>query len=128
MDGAVIHWMWKKQTSVSLSTMEVEFTSASNVGRELLGLRELVNEIGFPLTESMVMELDNQAAIRQLESEDSMNRAKHVDIRAKLIRNFAKRGIVMPDYVESRLMMADLLTKGATRPQVYGFGGVLNLA
>nr|CCA17186.1 pol polyprotein putative [Albugo laibachii Nc14] len=81
LDVAVIRWMCKKQRGVSISTMEAEFTSALILGREHLGLQELVKEIGFPVTERMVMKMDNQVALRQLESEDSMNSAKHVDIR-----------------------------------------------
>ena len=56
----------KKQTGVSLSTIEAEFTSASHVGRELLGLRELLKEIGLPVPEPMSMLMDNQAAIKML--------------------------------------------------------------
>ncbi|KAE8970083.1 hypothetical protein PR002_g27230 [Phytophthora rubi] len=54
--------------------MDAEFTSASHVGCELLGLREL-----------------------QLESEDSMSNAKHVDIRVNFICDYAKKNIVKPE-------------------------------
>jgi hypothetical protein len=83
MDGAIVHWICKKQTGVSLSTMEAEFTSASHVGRELLGLRELVRELYFAVYQPMPMHMDNQAAIKQLEFEYSMASAKHVDIRVE---------------------------------------------
>ena len=32
VSGYIVHWICKKQTEVSLSTMEVEFTSTSHVG------------------------------------------------------------------------------------------------
>jgi hypothetical protein len=85
----------------------------------------------------MHMHMDNQAAIKQLKSEDSMASAKHVDIRIKFICDYARKCIVRPKYVESRLMKANLLTKafpsaqdGGVAPnrQVYvgdGRGGVL---
>ena len=60
----IVHSICKKQTGVSLSTMEAESTSAPHVGRELLGLRELLNEIGLSKTEPMSMLMDNQAAIK----------------------------------------------------------------
>jgi len=118
MDGAIVHWICKKQTGVSLSTMEAEFTSASHVGRELLGLRELVRELHVAVSQPMPMHMDNQAAIKQLESEDSMASAKHVDIRIKFICDYARKGIVEPKYVESRLMKADLLTKAFPAPRM----------
>ena len=64
------------------------------------------------------MMMDNQAAIKQLESGDSLASAKHVDIRVNFIGNFAKCGITKPAYVESRLMMADLLTKALPAPRL----------
>ena len=100
VDGAVVQWVCKKQTGVSLLTMEAEFTSASHIGRKMLGLRELVNEVGFQVAEPMCMMMDNQAAFRQLKFEDSMASAKHVDIRLKFIRDYAVRGIVKPEYPE----------------------------
>lgn len=54
---------------------------------------------------------DNQAAIRKVEIEESMSSAKHLDVRLKYICDVAKRDIVRPEYLESRLMMADILTK-----------------
>ena len=73
MDGAIVQWVCKKQTGVSLSTMEAEFASASHVGRELLGLRELMREIKYQVEAPMSMLMDNQAAIIQLEAEGSMS-------------------------------------------------------
>nr|CCA25252.1 AlNc14C284G10161 [Albugo laibachii Nc14] len=118
MDGAIIQWIGKKQTGESLSTMEAEFTSASHVGRELLGLRELVREIGFLVSEPMTMMMDNQAAIKHLESDYSIANAKHVNIRVKFYRDFANRGIVRPAYVKLRIMMTDLLTRALPAPRL----------
>ena len=82
----------------------------------MLGLRELVKEVIYQVAEPMCMMMDNQAAIRQLESEDSMASAKFVDI-SKVYRDYAMLGIVKPEYVESRLMKADLLTKALPLPR-----------
>ncbi|KAG3020708.1 hypothetical protein PC121_g410 [Phytophthora cactorum] len=47
VDGSIVQWICKKQTGVALSTMEAEFTSASHVGCDLLGMRQLVRKLGF---------------------------------------------------------------------------------
>ncbi|CAI5711694.1 unnamed protein product [Peronospora destructor] len=127
MNGVIVQWICKKQTGVSLSTMEAEFTSASHVGRELLGLREMLKEIGLPVTEPMSMLMGNQAAIKQLECEGSMSSTKHVDVRMKFICDYAKKGVVKPDFVESKLMKADLLTKTLPAPRVAELRGLFNL-
>ena len=61
--------------------MEAEFIAASHAGRELLGLRRLFGEVEMNVVEPMPMLMDNQAAIKQLESEKSTSSVKHVDIR-----------------------------------------------
>ena len=105
--------------------MEAEFTSASHVGRELLGLRELLNEIGLPVKETMSMLLDNQEAFKMLESKGIMASSKHVPI--KLICDFAKKGIVKPEFMESKLMRADLLKKVIPADRVAKLRGLFDL-
>ena len=55
-----------------LSTVEAAFASASHVGQELLGLRELMREIGIQVDAPVSMLMENQASIRQLVNEGSM--------------------------------------------------------
>ncbi|GMF32010.1 unnamed protein product [Phytophthora fragariaefolia] len=57
------------------------------------------------------MMIDNQAALKQITSEASSGRAKHVDIKIKFLRDYAERGVVLPTYVGTADMLADLLTK-----------------
>lgn len=40
---------------MSLSAMEAEFVAASKVSRELLGIREMLNEFGLSITLAMSM-------------------------------------------------------------------------
>ena len=66
----------------------------------------------------MPMWMDNQAAIKQLESEKSTTSAKHVDIRFKFISHHAQEGTVVPRFVKSQDMMADILTKAMPAPRM----------
>ena len=98
--------------------MEAEFVAASEIARELLGVREMLSEIGMTPELPMLMRVDNQAAIRQLEGEASSLKAKHIDVRVKFVCDFARRGIVRAHYVRSELMLADLLTKALDPPKL----------
>ena len=111
LNGMIVGWTCRKQAAVAMSTTEAEFASASHAGQELLGLRELLTELKFDVVLPMMMEMDNQAAIRQLENEESSTRAKHIDIKIKFIKDYAKKGIVKPTYIPTKAMVADLLTK-----------------
>nr|CCA18210.1 hypothetical protein PITG_14129 [Albugo laibachii Nc14] len=101
-DGAVVFVVVQEtETGVSLSTMEAEFIAASQAGRELLGLRQLFQELGIKIAEPMKMKMDNQAAIKQLESEKSTASAKHVDTRFKFICHYDHAQVVQPIFVKS---------------------------
>uniref|UniRef100_A0AAV1TDT7 Polyprotein n=1 Tax=Peronospora matthiolae TaxID=2874970 RepID=A0AAV1TDT7_9STRA len=111
LNGMPVGWTSKKQGGVSLSTVEAEFVAASEQARELLGIREMLNEIGKPLALPMVLHVDNQAALKQLAGEASSLKAKHIVVRTKFVCDFARRGIIVSQYVRSEQQVADLLTK-----------------
>ena len=98
--------------------MEAEFIAASQAGRDLLGLKELFSELNMEVMKPMPMWMDNQAAIKHLETEMSTSSAKHVDIRFKFICHYAQAKIVQPRFVKSADMIADLLTKALPAPRI----------
>ncbi|KAG2853387.1 hypothetical protein PC113_g14215 [Phytophthora cactorum] len=57
------------------------------------------------------MHVDNQVAIAQIEGEDTAGRAKHIDVRFKFVKDFAKKKVLEVRYCESKTMRADILTK-----------------
>lgn len=127
MDRGIVPLICKKQTGVSLSTMEADFTSASDVGRELLVLRRLVHELGFEVAQPMPMHMDNQVATKQRGSEDSMASAKHVDIRIQFVCDFTIKTIIKTKYVESGLMMAELLAKALPAARLAELRGIFSV-
>uniref|UniRef100_A0AAV1TUD4 Polyprotein n=1 Tax=Peronospora matthiolae TaxID=2874970 RepID=A0AAV1TUD4_9STRA len=43
--------------------------------------------------------------------EDSSLKAKHIDVRTKFVCDYARRGIILSQYVRLDQQLADLLTK-----------------
>ncbi|KAG6572596.1 Integrase catalytic core protein [Phytophthora cinnamomi] len=116
--GMVAGWICKKQGSVALSTMEAEFVAASQVTAEMLGIVELLSEIGIKVEVPYKLHVDNQAAIKQIEGEDTSGRAKHIDIRLKFIKDLSRNKGLNVSYCESKLMRADILTKTLPAPRL----------
>ena len=85
LNGMSLSWSAKKQGGVSLSTMEAEFVDAAEASRELIGVREMLDEVGMAPALPMLIHVDNQAAIKQLEGEAPSIKAKHVDVRLKFV-------------------------------------------
>ena len=128
LNGMAVSWFAKKQGGVSLSTMEAEFVAASEVARDIIGLRQMLMEIGMAPIVPMLMHVDNQAAISQIVGEASSSKAKDIDVRHKFIKDYARRGIVKAQRVRSELMLADLMTKAMDATKLTTLRGLMSLA
>jgi hypothetical protein len=118
VQGMAVGWQVKQQSAVALSTAEAEFVAAAVGGKELLGIRNLLTEIGVQVALPMTMKMDNQAAIKQVQNEATSSAAKHVDVKLKFIRDESDKGVVKPEYVETAKMLADVFTKSLPAPRL----------
>ena len=55
------------------------------------------------------MKMDNQAAIKQMQSEKSTTTIKHVDTRFKYICHYDHAKVAQPSFVESEKIIAEFL-------------------
>lgn len=107
----------QKAKSVALSTNEAEYVAANVGAQELMEIKEELKDLDINIKLPMSMLMDNQAAILQLQSKISSGKAKHNDVKLKFIQNWAKKRFVLPEYVATAEMFADLLTKALPAPQ-----------
>ena len=63
VNGLIAGWHCRKQTAVALSTAEAEFVSAAAGGVDILGVKELMLEIGMQVKTPVVLRIDNKASI-----------------------------------------------------------------
>jgi hypothetical protein len=96
--------------------MESEFIAASRGAQEFLGCHELLQEIGSPSQQPMLLHMDNQAAIAQITSEASSQRSKHIDIKHKFLKDRYYKQKLKPIHVPTKSMLADLMTKAFPTP------------
>jgi hypothetical protein len=62
-----------------------EYTAASVMATEILGVRELLGELGVAHASPMSLRGDNQAVLKLLDGEGSSSMAKHIDVRIKYV-------------------------------------------
>lgn len=116
LNGAVIAWASKKQTSVALSTMEAEYVAAAVAMKEAIWVKQLLVEIGlWTKDKTIVLQVDNQSAIKSMKNEITSARSKHINIRYHFIRDVIQRGDVMVQYCPTQKQLADILTKPLQR-------------
>ncbi|OWZ17036.1 polyprotein [Phytophthora megakarya] len=107
--------------------MENEYTAASVMRAELLGICELPQEIGLKVVLLMRFCVENQAAVKQLGSEAASAKAKHVDVRIKFVNAYAEEELLKPDYCEGVRMPVDLLTKVLETSRLLTLRGLIGL-
>ena len=106
-------WQSKKQTTVALSTVEAEYMAMSAAVQEMMYLRQLLVDLGFPQERATVLYEDNQGTISLATGHAGMaKRTKHIDIRHHFIREKIADAQLEIRYVPSAAQRADLMTKG----------------
>ena len=70
-----------RQRIVALSTNEAEYISASLMAREVIWLKRLLMDIGRLYADPIVLQIDNQGAIRLAKNLEFSKRTKHIDVQ-----------------------------------------------
>uniref|UniRef100_A0A5S6Q1Y2 Reverse transcriptase Ty1/copia-type domain-containing protein n=1 Tax=Trichuris muris TaxID=70415 RepID=A0A5S6Q1Y2_TRIMR len=121
LGGSTISWSTRKLTSVALSSTEADYVAMAEACKELLWLRQLLEDFGIPQKSATTIFEDNQGCIRLIDSEKLNDRTKHISVRYHLLKDLRERRIIEVKYCPSHQMMADALTKPVSKEQLSRF-------
>ena len=117
LGGCLTSFSSKGEKSISNSTVESEYKSLSNGGREVKFQQMLLEEIAYVKTPAILLE-DNEGCEFLVKNKQVSSRTKHIDIAMHSIREFCSendngitRGMVMR--VSSEENTSDICTKNA---------------
>lgn len=110
-----ITWTSRKQSSVALSTVESEYMALSLATQEAIWLRGLMKDLGKDMTKPTVIYEDNQGAISTAKNPTFHKKTKHIQIRYHFVREAVEENTIEIIYCPTKLMVADIFTKGLTR-------------
>ena len=118
MNGCWISCTSKRHTTTDTSTCEAEATEFFLCTRDVERLRNLMAEVGLFQQEPTVIYQDNQPAIQIMTNRGSLpNKSKAMDIRVMSARNKVEDRKVLPVYVNTLKMWADIGTKALDEKQ-----------
>lgn len=106
-----VAWSSKRQTCVTLSTTEAEYVAASETTKEVIFLRNLLDEIGVKQIHPTPLHCDNQGAIKLVYNPEFHNRTKHIDVKYHFIREKQSGGAINIVYLETEKQAADMFNK-----------------
>lgn len=112
--GNLVTWKSKKQKVVALSSAEAKFRGIARELTEILWLRKMLAEIGFPVSGTCRLNCDSKDALSISENPVQHDRTKHVEIDQHFIKEKLDAGIVVFPFVRSEDQLANILTKAVT--------------
>jgi hypothetical protein len=118
MGTGAISWSSRLQGIVALSTTEAEYVAATSAGQEILWLRNLFQEMGYPVSGPSTLLLDSASALAVAKNPEHHGRMKHLDLRFYWLRDEVDKGAISLKHVGTAAMAADILTKALGRVKV----------
>ena len=129
MNGAAISFTSKRHTTTDDSTTAAELTEAYLAACDIEGFRNILTEIGLRPEGPTILFQDNQSAIQIAMNRGSLSKkTRATEIRTLTLRNKVEDLKVVPIYLETSKMVADIGTKALDpkqfinlRDQVLGY-------
>jgi Reverse transcriptase (RNA-dependent DNA polymerase) len=109
--GAPIAWKSKAGKSVTLSSTEAEYFALSEVTKEIIFVKQVLETMGINLVLPILVKVDNVGAIYLSNNYSLSQRTKHIDIRRHFVREFVQDGILKTIFVPTDENEADMHTK-----------------
>ena len=100
-----------KQGLITLSSSESEYVSLFECGTEVLWLRMLLADFGFPQLKPTTVFEDNMSTIKIAHGSGNHQRIKHIDLRYHYTRELINTQKIRVTYKPTDQMVADILTK-----------------
>ena len=111
LNGCVIDWGSKLQRTTATSSAEAEYVAGALTARSVVYLKQVLEEIGFPVSHTPALKVDNQAYIKCVKNPVYHGRMKHIHISYHFVRQHHTMGSYEVSHVDGKMNPADLLTK-----------------
>ncbi|XP_019078979.1 uncharacterized mitochondrial protein AtMg00810-like [Vitis vinifera] len=117
----LVSWSFKKQSTVSRSSVEAEYRSLAVATVDIAWIVQLLRDLHVTLSTTPKILCDNQSAIFMAVNPITHPHSKHIAIDYHFVRELVANGTLKVAFIPSHLQLADSLTKGVTKPQFFLF-------
>jgi hypothetical protein len=100
---------------VVLSSTEVEFTAACNIGRIALFIRSILWDLDIPQEAATISYEDNDGCTAMGNAQKPMVRTRHIDIKYFALCDWVERDLIRLEQIDTSINISNHLTKSLTR-------------
>jgi hypothetical protein len=112
--GVPIAWKSKSGKSVTSSSTEDEYFAISEVAKENLFVKQVLESMGIPIEYPIQIKVDNVGAMFLFNNFSTSQRTKHISIRRHFVSGYIEDNILKVVFVRSEDNDADMFTKNVT--------------
>jgi hypothetical protein len=123
---SLVSWSSKKQNSVALSTVEVEYVAAGSCCAQLLWMRQTLKDYGYTMNHVPLL-CDNDSAIKIAYNPCEHSRTKHIDIWHHFLRYHAVKGDIVISHIGTNDQLADIFIEPLDEKRVHELQSELNI-
>eukprot|EP00253_Pinus_taeda_P002194 PITA_02194 len=109
--SGVISWSNKKQSTVSLSSVEAEYQVVCVATCEAIWLRRLLHDVGEEQKDATVIKCDNQSSIKLANNPVFHKNTKHIDTQFHFVREKVQSKEIFIEYCNSCDNATGIFTK-----------------
>jgi hypothetical protein len=127
LNGAAVSFTSKMQTLTAPSTTWAETKTLFDCSTDVLGLRNLLSELGHLQEGPTIIYQDNKSAIQIATNRGSLGKtSRAMDLQTLSIRDRIEDHLVFPEYLETDRMIADMGSKALPETPFIKFRDVMN--
>ena len=112
---------------VSRSSTEAEYRALADTTCEVTWVQCLLKVFKVHVPTPILMMCDNVSTIALASNPVQHARTKHIEIDCHFVRDKIKAGQIQPVYIPTKHQLADILTKGLSKPLHYSCISKLNM-
>jgi hypothetical protein len=107
----LISWLSKKQSSVSLSTVEVDYIAATTCCTQVLWMKQTLTDIQVEYDQPIPIYCDNTSAISISKNPMMHSNTKNIPIKYHFLRERVAEKNIIVEYVGTKDQVAGIFTK-----------------